>query len=54
MNQFQTALLEHDFMIQYKKGSTMPADYLAQLPATTNDFIVGAFNPFQPGLAELQ
>jgi len=27
MNRFQTALLEHDFVIQYKKGSDMPADY---------------------------
>jgi hypothetical protein len=29
MNQFQAALLEHDFIIQYKKGSDMPADYLS-------------------------
>ncbi len=33
MNRFQTALLEHDFIIQYKKGSDMPADYLSRLPA---------------------
>jgi len=26
---FQTALLEHDFVIQYKRGSEMPADYLS-------------------------
>ncbi len=26
MNGLQTALLEHDFVIQYKKGSNMPAD----------------------------
>ena len=26
MNRLQTALLEHDFVIQYKKGSNMPAD----------------------------
>ncbi len=27
--------LEHDFIIQYKKGSDMPADYLSRLPAST-------------------
>jgi len=26
LNQLQTALLEHDFVIQYKKGSNMLAD----------------------------
>jgi hypothetical protein len=30
MNRFQTALQEHDFIIQYKKGSDMPADYLSR------------------------
>ena len=30
MNRLQTALLEHDFVIQYKKGSNMPADYLSR------------------------
>jgi hypothetical protein len=54
MNRFQTALLEHDFVIQYKKGSDMPADYLSWLPTTNNDPIITAFGPFQPGLAELQ
>ncbi len=37
MNRFQTALLEHDFIIQYKKGSDMPADYLSRLPANETD-----------------
>jgi hypothetical protein len=32
LNQLQTALLEHDFIIQYKKGSNMRADYLSRLP----------------------
>jgi hypothetical protein len=31
LNRLQTALLEHDFVIQYKKGSNMPADYLSRL-----------------------
>jgi hypothetical protein len=30
MNRFQTSLLEHDFIIQYKKGSDMPANYLSR------------------------
>jgi hypothetical protein len=31
MNRLQAALLEHDFVIQYKKGKIMPADYLSRL-----------------------
>ncbi len=31
MNQLQAALLEHNFVIQYKKGAIMPAGYLSQL-----------------------
>ncbi len=54
MNWCQTALLEHDFMIQYKKGSDMPANYLSRLPATVNDPVVAAFDPFQTGLGNLQ
>ncbi len=46
MNRFQTALLEHDFIIQYKKGSDMPADYLSRLPATTSELIIAAFDRF--------
>jgi hypothetical protein len=29
MTHLQAALLEHDFVIQYKKGAIMPADYLS-------------------------
>jgi hypothetical protein len=54
MNRFQTALLEHDFIIQYKKGCDMPADYLSRLPATTSEPVIAAFDPFQTDLAELQ
>ncbi len=28
LNRLQTALLEHDFVVQYKKGTHMPADFL--------------------------
>jgi hypothetical protein len=54
MNRFQTALLKHGFIIQYKKGSDMPADYLSRLPATISEPIIAAFDPFQTDLAELQ
>ncbi len=58
MNRLQAALLEHDFVVQYKKGTTMPADYLSRLPsfqqeAQTNN-IIAAFDPFQPNLPQLQ
>jgi len=54
MNRFKTALLEHDFIIQYKKGFDMPDNYLSRLPATTSEPIIAAFDPFQTNLAELQ
>jgi hypothetical protein len=58
MNRFQTALLEHDFIIQYKKGSDMPADYLSRLPVSTpesnKEAIIAAFDPFQTDLPDLQ
>jgi hypothetical protein len=58
MNRFQTALLEHNFIIQYKKGSDMPADYLSRLPASTpessQEAVIAAFDPFQTDLPDLQ
>jgi hypothetical protein len=33
LNRLQAALFEHDFVVQYKKGTTMPADYLSRLPS---------------------
>ena len=57
MNWFQTALLKHDFIMQYKKGSDMPADFLSRLPpsseASMSD-VVAAFDPFQTDLQDLQ
>ncbi len=57
MNCLQAALLEHNFIIQYKKGAIMPADYLSRLPSTKPDKIAKitkCFDPFQPDLLELQ
>jgi hypothetical protein len=52
VNRLQAALLEHDFVIQYKNGAVMPADYLAN-PDTIAE-ITTCFDPFQPDLKELQ
>ena len=57
MNRLQSALLEHDFVIQYKKGTIMPADYLFRLPSTNQTQlaeITQCFDPFQPDLIDLQ
>jgi hypothetical protein len=55
MNQLQTALLEHDFLIQYKKGSNMLADNLSRLPGTKETVAsISAFDLFQTDLYELQ
>jgi len=57
MNRLQAALLEHDFVIQYKKGEIMPADYLSRLPSANPDTIAEVtqcFDPFQPDLIDLQ
>ncbi len=56
LNRLQAALLEHDFVVPYKHGNTMPADYLSQLPAfeVNKADAIAAFNPFQPNLKELQ
>jgi hypothetical protein len=57
LNRLQSALLEQNFIMQYKKGSNMPADYLSQLPASeqsNNVAKVAGFDPFQSDLYELQ
>ncbi len=55
LNRLQTALQEHDFVIQYKKGSNMLADYLSRLPgAKENIASISAFDPFQANLYKLQ
>jgi hypothetical protein len=55
LNRLQTALLEHDFVIQYKKGSNMPADYLSRLLGAKDAVAsISAFDPFQENLYDLQ
>jgi len=51
----QTPLLEHEFVIQYKKGLNIPADYLSRLPGTKDAIAsISAFDPFQAELYDLQ
>ncbi len=55
LNRLQTALLEHDFVIQYKKGSNMPADYLLRLPGAKDTVAsISAFDPFQADFYDLE
>ena len=58
LNRLQTALLEHNFVVQYKKGTNMPADYLSRLPSLLINSIeaptIAAFDPLNPDLQLLQ
>ncbi len=55
LNRLQTALLEHYFVIQYKKGSNMPADYLSRLPGAKETVAsISTFDPYQTDLSDLQ
>jgi hypothetical protein len=57
MNRLQAALLELNFVIKYKKGAIMPADYLSRLPSTNENQlaeITPCFDPFQPELFDLK
>ena len=48
MNRLQSALLEHDFVIQYKKGEIMPADYLSRLPSADVNHLADITQCFDP------
>jgi hypothetical protein len=58
LSRLQTALLEHNFVVQYKKGTNMPADYLSRLPSLPVNSIeapaIASFDPFNPDLQLLQ
>jgi hypothetical protein len=56
LNRLQAALREHDFVVQYKKGTTMLADYFSRLPSFPVDSThkIAAFDPFQPNLPQIQ
>jgi len=43
--------VEYDFIVKYKKGTNMPADYLSRLPSpqvNAQADMVAALGPFQP------
>jgi len=50
LNRLQLAMLEYDFVIQYKKGVTMPADFLSR----TRIEEICAIDPFGPDCERLQ
>jgi hypothetical protein len=55
LKRLQMALLEHDFVIQYKKGSNMQAYYLSRLPRAKDTVrTISAFDPFHADLYDLQ
>jgi hypothetical protein len=58
LNHLQTAFLEHDFVVQCKKGTNMPADYLSRLPSlpvsAMEESQIATFDPFTPDLQLLQ
>ena len=50
LNRLQLAMLEYDFVIQYKKGITMPADFLSRSKIDE----IAAIDPFSKDLAHEQ
>jgi hypothetical protein len=50
LNRLQLAMLEYDFIIQYKKGINMPADFLSRSKIDE----IAAIDPFTPNLAQEQ
>ena len=50
LNRLQLAMLEYDFVIQYKKGIIMPADFLSRSKIDDK----AAIDPFTPTLAQEQ
>jgi hypothetical protein len=53
MNCLQENMLTYDFQIQYKKGATLPPDFLSwDIVKGLND-VVHSIDPFGPDLQEL-
>ena len=50
LNRLQLSMLEYDFVIQYKKGINMPADFLSRSKIDE----ISAIDPFSPTLAQEQ
>jgi len=54
MNRLQENMLTHDFQIQYKKGATLPADFLSRDIVKGLNKVVSSIDPFGPDLQQLQ
>jgi len=50
LNRLQLAMMEYDFLMQYKKGVDMPADFLSRNVVNQ----INAIDPFGPDLRALQ
>jgi len=54
MNRLQENMLTYDFQIQYKKGATLPADFLSRDIFEGLNEVVNSVDPFGPDLQQLQ
>jgi hypothetical protein len=54
MNRLQENMLTYDFKIQYKKGATLPADFLSREVIDGLTEVIHSVDPFGPDLQELQ
>ena len=53
-NRLQELTLTYDFQIQYKKGATLPADFVSREIVTGLNEVVASIDPFGPDLQTLQ
>jgi len=54
MNRLQENMLTYDFQIQYKKGATLPADFLSREVVEGLNDVVHSIDPFGPDLQAIQ
>jgi len=54
MNRLQENMLTYDFQIQYRKGATLPADFLPREVVEGLNDVVNSIDPFGPDLQALQ
>ena len=53
-NRLQELTLQYDFQIQYKKGATLPADFVSREIVEALTEVVASIDPFGPDLQKLQ
>ena len=54
LNRLQENMLNYDFTIQYKKGATLPADFLSREYVDSLNETTASIDPFTPDLKTLQ